>query len=137
MEQHGAAVPAISPGVVNVLNLKGGEAAVASGAGFDLQLGRMPRGAPDKFFLTRKFKLHGTAGDHRRERADVFGDDFLFSAEAAADTFAEDPYRTVGQPEQVAKLRLVGKGVCELVRTWRRLFSSIQVIEQCVSRGAC
>src|SRR5438105_12996982 len=103
MEQDCTAMPAVSPGVIDIFNLKGAETPVASGAGLYTEPGGMSRGAANKFFLAGEFKLHRPTGNHRGEPPDVFGQEFLLTAEPATDAFAKDSYRTLRQTEQVGK----------------------------------
>src|SRR6266481_2843094 len=67
----------------------------------------MARSRGDELFFASEFQFHRTAGLERRERADIFGQHFLLSAEAAADPLAKDADTVWHQAEKETEL-LVG-----------------------------
>lgn len=125
---------AVSTRVGDGPRLYGGERAVGAGAQLDRDPHGVPGDAADELFLTGELERDGSPRIERRQRHDVLGEKLLLAAEAAAYALAEDSDGTGLQAEQIGQLLFATHGDCELVRTTSRLSSSIQLIEQCVSR---
>jgi hypothetical protein len=102
--QRLAPVVAVGAGVGDDPHLERRQCAVASRPGLDPHPHRMATRAANELFFARELELDGPAGLQRGQRAEVFGQDLLLAAEAAADALAEHPDVDRVETQQVAKL---------------------------------
>src|SRR5580700_7309489 len=97
---------AVGASVGNDAHLKRRQDAVAPRANFHFDSYRMPCGRSDELFFAGELELVRPAGLERGERADVFGQNFLLAAEAAANPLAQREHTIRHETEKETELLL-------------------------------
>ncbi len=103
VEHHADGVVAVRAGVAQDIEAHRGERAVGVRAEGDPHAHRMPERGARELLGARELVGHGPAGAEDGEHHEVFGEDLLLAAEAAADARGEDAHALARHVEDVGE----------------------------------
>ncbi len=104
VEHDPGGVVAVGAGVAQDVDVHGGEAAVGVGAEGDRHAHRVAHGGAEELLGARELVGHGSSGAQDGEGDEVFGEDLLLAAEAAAHACGQHPHPVGVEVEHAGEL---------------------------------